>query len=670
MTTIPSVQVGGTGPDKLVLRMSGLQWQGDPEFLVTVDGAQVGGVQDVAAQFGPDTQDFVISGDFGTGAHTVGIQLLDAAQGDEWWQQRALEVQNVSVDGMSVAGGGFQMDSNGTSVLGFAAAGWSAPVTTVRAGADTLALTMNEDEWQGDAAFTVSVDGVQVGGTNTVGAIHGANTQEFDVKGDFGPGAHHVEVDFLNDNWSWFNGADRNLYLKSATFDGATVPTGGLALLSQGAQSLDFVAAPSAAPDTLVISAAEDAYQGDAQFSVSVDGVAVAGAYTVQASETDGASQDIVVKGDWGAGPHSVAVTFLNDAYGGGPSADRNLYVKNVSYDGISQRTEMPLGSTGDTFTLAVPAAAPPAPAPGGLSLLGVNLSGAEYGTPTGAEGTDYRYPAGGELDYWSAQGMNMVRLPVSWERLQPVQGGDLDAGQLARIDAVVARAASDGMKVDIDLHGYGYGYGNLVGSSGTPDAALADFWGKMATHFAGSPNVMFDVMNEPHDQTATQWAAAAQGAVDAIRGAGATQEILVSGTGWDEGKDWTSSGNAAAMATVHDSLGNMAFEVHQYFDDGSGTSTAVSSPTVGPDRLADVTAWARTGGEHLFLGEFASGADAAGTAALGNTLAFMKGNADVWQGGSYWGAGWQDGYMFNPDPTHGVASAQSAVLSAYAPGH
>ena len=208
------------------------------------------------------------------------------------------------------------------------------------------------------------------------------------------------------------------------------------------------------------------------------------------------------------------------------------------------------------------------------------------------------------------------------------------------------------------------------MGSAGTPDSALADFWGKMATHFASSPNVMFDVMNEPHAQTAAQWAVAAQGAVDAIRGAGATQEILVSGTGWDEGKDWTSSGNAAAMGSVTDSGHNMAFEVHQYFDDGSGTSTAVASPTVGPDRLADVTAWAKATGNQLFLGEFASGADAASTTALANTLDYLKANSGTWQGGSYWGAGWQDGYMFNPDPSHGVASAQAGVLAAYAPGH
>ena len=34
-------------------------------------------------------------------------------------------------------------------------------------------------------------------------------------------------------------------------------------------------------------------------------------------------------------GPHAVTVRFLNDAYAGTPSLDRNLYVNGISYDGV-----------------------------------------------------------------------------------------------------------------------------------------------------------------------------------------------------------------------------------------------------------------------------------------------------------------------------------------------
>ena len=58
----------------------------------------------------------------------------------------------------------------------------------------------------------------------------------------------------------------------------------------------------------------------------------------------------------------------------------------------------------------------------GGGLLLGVNLAGAEFGTPNhvpGVFGTDYIYPTHTEIDYYAAKGMSVVRLPFLWERLQ-----------------------------------------------------------------------------------------------------------------------------------------------------------------------------------------------------------------------------------------------------------
>ena len=48
--------------------------------------------------------------------------------------------------------------------------------------------------------------------------------------------------------------------------------------------------------------------------------------------------------------------------------------------------------------------------------------------------GTEYIYPNGGEVDYFAAAGMNLIRLPFHWENLQPALGGELDAMELARI--------------------------------------------------------------------------------------------------------------------------------------------------------------------------------------------------------------------------------------------
>jgi hypothetical protein len=80
----------------------------------------------------------------------------------------------------------------------------------------------------------------------------------------------------------------------------------------------------------------EDAYQGDAQFTVSVDGKQVGGVRTVTASHADGHRQRFVIKGNFGAGPHNVTVNFVNDAWDPqGPQAgDRNLYIEAVRFNG------------------------------------------------------------------------------------------------------------------------------------------------------------------------------------------------------------------------------------------------------------------------------------------------------------------------------------------------
>src|SRR4030095_3450839 len=53
--------------------------------------------------------------------------------------------------------------------------------------------------------------------------------------------------------------------------------------------------------------------------------------------------------------------------------------------------------------------------------FVGVNLAGAEF-TPTQLRGiynTHYTYPTTAEVDYFTGKGMNIIRLPFRWERLQ-----------------------------------------------------------------------------------------------------------------------------------------------------------------------------------------------------------------------------------------------------------
>ncbi len=112
---------------------------------------------------------------------------------------------------------------------------------------------------------------------------------------------------------------------------------------ASGQASAQAAAAPAssadpgtASIDTLKLGMSEDYWNGDAQFQVSIDGKQLNAADTVTALHANGAVQDFSFTGNWGAGPHDVAVSFLNDAYAGSPSTDRNLYVESLNLDGKS----------------------------------------------------------------------------------------------------------------------------------------------------------------------------------------------------------------------------------------------------------------------------------------------------------------------------------------------
>jgi hypothetical protein len=115
----------------------------------------------------------------------------------------------------------------------------------------------------------------------------------------------------------------------------------------------------STTPKGLVIDVAEEAWKGDAKFVVKVDGKQVGGTYTATALHDLGQSQAISVNTVLGSGPHTVAVSFINDAYGGTHTTDRNLYVTGASYEGkaVSGVGKVLYGNGTDQFTVTVPSA-------------------------------------------------------------------------------------------------------------------------------------------------------------------------------------------------------------------------------------------------------------------------------------------------------------------------
>src|SRR5262249_17388791 len=195
------------------------------------------------------------------------------------------------------------------------------------------------------AQYTVSVDGQQIGGTLTAGAPHAAGLDDtVQVLGNFAPGPHTLTVNFLNDLFQGTADTDRNLYVDGVTYDGAAVPNAVAALMAAGAQDFSFTDTGTSfppisttlgtGPDSLVLKISQDAFQGSAQYTVSVDGKPIGGVITASALHASGQHDTVTVHGTFTAGAHTVTVNFLNDLYQGTPDTDRNLYVDSVSING------------------------------------------------------------------------------------------------------------------------------------------------------------------------------------------------------------------------------------------------------------------------------------------------------------------------------------------------
>ncbi|RXR05951.1 glycoside hydrolase family 5 protein [Pseudoxanthomonas composti] len=321
--------------------------------------------------------------------------------------------------------------------------------------------------------------------------------------------------------------------------------------------------------------------------------------------------------------------------------------------------------------------AAPAALAQGKLKYAGVNLAGAEFnsGKKPGTLFKDYTYPGASDYAYFAGQGMNIVRLPFLWERLQPTANGPLDNAQLTLIKQAVQRANDNGLIVLLDVHNYAKFNGKIVGKE-LPASTLADLWKRLAPVFAGNAKVMYGLMNEPNNIGSSEWAQVAQASVDAIRATGADNVIMVPGNAWTGAHSWmkaagASPSNGDALVGLRDPKNKVIYEVHQYLDaDYSGTKPECVSATVGAEKLASFTSWLRKNGKVGFLGEFGAADNPTCMAALENMLKYMQDNRDVWAGWSYWAAGpwWNQNYPFLVQPDKaGNARPQMKVLSKYA---
>jgi endoglucanase len=298
-----------------------------------------------------------------------------------------------------------------------------------------------------------------------------------------------------------------------------------------------------------------------------------------------------------------------------------------------------------------------------GQYLRGVNVSEAEWGAQgdprTAAYDVGYSFPTAPTFDYFAARGLGFIRLPLSWERLQPTLGGDLDPTNLGYLQADIAYAKAAGALVSIEPHNFGR-Y-TLAGTT-TPciidnpcqgttvsvtSADLADFWVKMSNVFANEPAVVaYDLMNEPHDMGVANWNQITQNVLTAIRNNGDNKTIMIPGDGWSNATYWAS--NNGSTAFISDPANNYYYEAHLYFDsDFSGTYAETYAqelaanpdlPQVGVTRLAPFTSWCTSNNVPCYLGEYGiPNNDPGWLTVLNNFLAALD---QAGMPGTYWAAG------------------------------
>jgi endoglucanase len=122
---------------------------------------------------------------------------------------------------------------------------------------------------------------------------------------------------------------------------------------------------------------------------------------------------------------------------------------------------------------------------------------------------------------------LNIFRLPVGWQYLLNNNlGGTLDSTNFGDYNQLVQACLATGATCIIDIHNYARWNGGIIGQGGPTNEQFADVWSQLATYYAHNENIIFSLMNEPHDLDVDAWATSLQAAVTAVRTAGATSQI------------------------------------------------------------------------------------------------------------------------------------------------
>jgi endoglucanase len=154
-----------------------------------------------------------------------------------------------------------------------------------------------------------------------------------------------------------------------------------------------------------------------------------------------------------------------------------------------------------------------------------------------------------------------VVRLPVYPDAIdgQPGWRANPDAYFTKHLDPAVQHCINKQIYCIIDWH-YIKDY-----NSSDVDTATRAFWNYVAPKYAGIPNVIFELYNEPiHPDSWNTWKTTAQPWVDLIRAAAPKNLILIGGPRWSQ--------NVAEAATNPFTGSNLVYVAHIYPGHGGQT--------------------------------------------------------------------------------------------------
>ncbi|EJD03695.1 endoglucanase [Fomitiporia mediterranea MF3/22] len=299
------------------------------------------------------------------------------------------------------------------------------------------------------------------------------------------------------------------------------------------------------------------------------------------------------------------------------------------------------------TATTSSSSPAPSSPASSIPFMGGVNTAGYDFSVATNGSfsGTGVSPPVD-QFTHFASQGANIFRIPFAWQLMTPTVGGSINETFFQIYDTTVQAALSSGSNVHaiLDVHNYARWNGEIIAQGGPTNDQFASLWSQIAEKYASESRVIFGVMNEPHDiPDLKAWAGSVQAAVNAIRAAGATSQlILIPGSSYSSAQALPTEAGPDLL-TVTDPAGGtskLLFDVHKYLDsDNSGTHPDCTTDNV--QVLQTLVSWLKSNGNRqAILSETGGGNTASCETLLNNQLAFVKSNSDSLVGFTTWAAG------------------------------